>query len=60
MSNPTDSFGPFKGAVADVAFYNHTLTTTRIAAHYNAAFGAPANTAAPTVSPSTAAVPASC
>ena len=27
MSNPTDSFGPFKGAVADVAYYNHTLTT---------------------------------
>ena len=32
MSNPTDSFGPFKGAVADVADDNHTLTTTQIAA----------------------------
>jgi RHS repeat-associated protein len=53
IGTPSESFGPFKGAVSNVAYYNHTLTAARIAAHYNAAVGAPSSTTPPSISPST-------
>ena len=47
------SYGPFYGAISEVAYYNHGLSAAQIAAHYNAAVGAPTNTTAPTISPAT-------
>jgi RHS repeat-associated protein len=47
----SQSFGPFSGALSEVAYYNHVLTGAQLAAHYNAAVGAPTNTALPTVAP---------
>ncbi len=49
----TDSFGPFKGALSEVAYYNHVLTSTQITNHYNAAVGSPTNTTPPTITPTT-------
>ncbi len=49
----SQSFGPFSGAISDVAYYNHVLTGTQITAHYNAAVGVPTNTTPPTVTPTT-------
>jgi RHS repeat-associated protein len=47
-----DTFATFRGAISNVTFYDHTLTPARIAAHYNAATGAPTATTRPAVSPS--------
>jgi hypothetical protein len=47
------SFGLFKGAISNVAYYNHTLTDAQIAEHYNIVVGAPTNATLPTISPST-------
>jgi hypothetical protein len=46
------SFGLFKGAISNVAYYNHTLTNAQIAEHYNVVVGAP-TAATPTISPAT-------
>jgi YD repeat-containing protein len=49
----SQSFGPFSGAISDVAYYNHVLTGTQIAAHYNAAVGIPTSATSPTITPTT-------
>jgi hypothetical protein len=53
LGTASESFGPFKGAIADVAWYGHPLTTAQIGAHYDAGHGVPANGARPTITPAT-------
>ena len=47
-----NTHGPFKGSLADVAYYDHTLTTTQIAQHFAAGQGPPTADTRPVVSPS--------